>query len=851
MMASSFESLFMRATSDDGTFRSFPYQRRLAEAETLPTVLSVPTGAGKTAAVITAWLWRRRCNPHATPRRLVYTLPMRVLVEQTADVARAILRRLGVLYEGPPDPAVPGVRVATLMGGQVDEDWWLEPERETILVGTVDMLLSRALNRGYGLSRYRWPVDFGLLNSDALWVFDEVQLLGVSLYTGMQLQAMRRLLGTFGPTHTLWCSATVDPSALRTVDHPAPRPEEMLMLGDDDRDNELLRRRLTARKTLRRLASGKARRGGTRPPEAELARTILDAHRPGTRTLVVLNTVERAQRLYAEVKRLLEGRRSAPQAKLIHSRFRPPDRAALQRWLVSDIKEGEPGRIAVTTQVVEAGVDVSASTLFTELAPWFSLVQRLGRCNRYGEMAEGAQVFWIDLGEKEVMPYEPQALAEARRLLHDLEGADVSPQGLEGVQRAPARGDAPLVAHVLRKRDVLGLFDTTPDLSGQHLDVSRFIREGTDLDALVFWREWGEGNPPATLPAPSRDELCPVPVYEVRAFIEQPDRAAWLWDPLANSGTGGWLRARTAELRPGQIILLSSSDGGYSTEAGWFREARGPVQTIEAGPPTRSQPSQDAADDDRETTAPERWITLQDHTLHVVSEVEGMLRGLTDLKLGQAAEQALRTAAAYHDVGKAHPEFQSPIVTAAPNGERQRLSRCVWAKAPTLGQRSRRPFRHELASALAYLQTLSHEQFTDDWVHVVAFLIAGHHGKVRLAIRSLPGEKPPDAKGRRFAQGIWDEDRLPPVTIAGLVHLPPLVLKLSVMEMGLSLDGGFPTPSWSDRMLALRDAPQWGPFRLAFLEALLRAADVRASMREKASPNLADEGGASECLGLN
>src|SRR5690606_15022957 len=41
-------------------------------------------------------------------------------------------------------------------------------------------------------------------------------------------------------------------------------------------------------------------------------------------------------------------------------------------------------RIIVATQVVEAGVDISADALVTELAPWASLIQRLGRCARYG-----------------------------------------------------------------------------------------------------------------------------------------------------------------------------------------------------------------------------------------------------------------------------------------------------------------------------------------------------------------------------------------------------------------------------------------------------------------------------------
>ena len=69
------------------------------------------------------------------------------------------------------------------MGGDANDDWLLKPDSDCITIGTQDMLLSRALNRGYAMSRFRWPVAFGLLNSDVLWVFDEVQLMGVGLAT--------------------------------------------------------------------------------------------------------------------------------------------------------------------------------------------------------------------------------------------------------------------------------------------------------------------------------------------------------------------------------------------------------------------------------------------------------------------------------------------------------------------------------------------------------------------------------------------------------------------------------------------------------------------------------------------
>jgi CRISPR-associated endonuclease/helicase Cas3 len=76
-----FKEFFRKATEND----PYGYQVRLSECEELPELIRVPTGAGKTAAAALSWLWRRRFADEsireATPRRLVYCLPMRVLVE--------------------------------------------------------------------------------------------------------------------------------------------------------------------------------------------------------------------------------------------------------------------------------------------------------------------------------------------------------------------------------------------------------------------------------------------------------------------------------------------------------------------------------------------------------------------------------------------------------------------------------------------------------------------------------------------------------------------------------------------------------------------------------------------------
>ena len=173
------------------TYNPYPFQEQLAR-DNWPDVIKVETGMGKTAAVVLAWLFKRFQEDPDTPRRLVYCLPMRVLVEQTAENARLWINNLipAKMFsrKNPPSAYV-------LMGGEVDLDWDRFPENDFILIGTQDQLLSRALNRGYSMSRFRWPIQFGLLNNDCLWVMDEVQLMGSGLATTTQMHAFRNTMG--------------------------------------------------------------------------------------------------------------------------------------------------------------------------------------------------------------------------------------------------------------------------------------------------------------------------------------------------------------------------------------------------------------------------------------------------------------------------------------------------------------------------------------------------------------------------------------------------------------------------------------------------------------------------------
>ncbi len=772
----------------------FPYQVRLAQ-EGLPQLLRAPKGAGKTAAAVLGWLYRRQFHPdetirRGTPRRLVYCLPMRVLVEQTLEAIRGWLANLGLSEK---------VRVYQLMGGVLEEDWVRRPDQDAVLVGTMDMLLSRALNRGFAASRFRWPVEFGLLNNDCLWVLDEVQLMGNGLAASAQLAGLRRALGTAAPCPSLWMSATVEPSWVETVDHPGPVRTHQLT--DGDRNDPRLAPRLTAAKELRELG----RQGW---PE-DAVRTLLDLHRPRTLTLVICNTVRRARTLFEALRRA----RPEAEVRLLHSRFRPPDRRAAVEAAISS-RVPDAGRIVVATQVVEAGVDVSAATLVTELAPWGSLVQRLGRCNRFGELRQ-ASVRWVDLSCKEAAPYTSEELDEARRRLRDLEGASVSPQALETV----GPGRPPRTTHVLRRIDLLDLFDTEPDLAGNDVDVSRFIRDDADVDVEVLWREWDGDEPPRDLARPTREELCPVPAGEVAQFLKKRKASGFVWDHLERR----WRPVEQGELRPGMVVLLHATAGGYDPEVGWDPNARARVP--EAAAARELVGTEEGLPDDPPEETTGAWVPLKDHLRHCRGRVEDLLAAL-GLDLDAWVRDALLTAALWHDVGKAHWVFQKAIASHAPAP-----SDGLWAKAPAGGRpRYERPmFRHELASALALLAAPCEVHgLAPAALDLAAYLVAAHHGKVRMAIRSLPGEKVPDDPARRYARGVWDGDELGPVPLDGII-VPRVALDLSVMEAGRGPDG---RPSWVERTVRLRDALLLGPFRLGFLEALLRAADWAVSAEE-------------------
>ena len=785
-----FDEFFKAAT---GT-APYAYQCSFGTAPVFPDLLEAPTGSGKTATAVLGWLWRRR---HGTPeqraeagRRLVFCLPMRTLVEQTERAVRGWRTSLNLA----PDD----LGIHMLLGGAVDDDWEEHPDRDAILIGTQDQLLSRALMRGYAMSRYRWPVHFALLHNDCTWVMDEVQLMGVGASTAAQLQGFRERFGSAGSAKTVWMTATLSEGRLRTIDFRREFTRQPFFA-----DELVLQRRLHAKKTLTKASATSGKKGTLR----DLAAEIVAAHEPGTLTLVIVNRVARAQELYA----LLPRNASVEATALIHSRFRPGDRRRIQNAALDGTFRG----VLVATQAIEAGVDLSAKTLFTELAPWPSLVQRFGRLNREGKHDE-SRAIWIDLDTNDedlCLPYEASLLATARRRLDELQ--DVSPASLGGMPQDPEEPALP----VLRRKDLLELFDTEPDLAGHDIDVSRYIRATDDRDVQVAWRVLGDGPPADDAPELHRDELCSVPFYELAKLTKE--HKVWRFDGLREKWT------EIDRLFPGLAVVVDVSVGGYHGAIGFTRDkADVPLSLEKFGDPADSDPA------DQLTYGAADYVTLKQHAEDAVEEMRSLTSRVGRLVSTFAATDMLVDASRWHDVGKAHQAFQTMLTANLHTDDPRRIGG-PWAKSDRKhgGRNPRRFFRHELPSALVWLAA--------DKSDLGAFIIAAHHGKVRLSLRARPGEEPPPgADGEtRFAHGVHDGDVLPTVELgAGVVALEK-VLSLASMELG----GGGQGASWADRMLRLVD--EHGPFRLAYVEMLLRVADWRASQKRAPKKSPAEPGG--------
>jgi len=919
----SFKEFFKLATNG---FAPYGWQLQVA-VDGLPDVLPVPTGLGKTEVAL-AWAWRLLDDKKPEPLHLVVCLPMRSLVTQTVQRMQTYFDALKAKK-----PEI-DVAVHQLMGGAIEDEWVRQPDKPWVLVGTQDQLLSRALNRGYAMSRFEWPVHFGLLNNDCRWLIDEVQLMGPGLWTTSQLDWMRRKrFPSLKPCPTTWMSATVGTSFLSTTDRVRDDLDKPSV--EQDAFEGKLTTALNGDKGLRWWREAKRplawwqpeaaaqpptgggkKRGAAMSAAATavtpdaIAASVKAKHAAGTLSLVICNTVDMARAVFGALSTI-------DHKVLLTSRFRREDRARHEQRLIDfdaqrkagTLPKDDPGLICVSTQVIEAGVDISAHRLFTELAPWPSMLQRLGRLNRKGD-DQGAQA-WVwetpkEGGNKRVErigPYETTDIERAKKLVDaftPLSQNNAFSEAIAGLnaskQKEVTEALQPKPSPLPRALDVHGLFSTERDVHGGFTDVSAFVR-GTDpdLDVTVFWRDWSSDSPPrgddldGPLLEPAK-EGCPVSFLRVQKMLESSKSKAWLWDDEADR----WERVNHWDVRPGMLVMLKRDIGGYDTIEGWT----GDRSNVLADAPRAGR---GATLRDDTWTEVGYWSKLDDHLKDARRQAEKLCAALS---LTGDMQRAVVEASGLHDLGKAHPQWQAalpdrsgiphallaksprvvvadvrgdasavraefvklrPQAHALPDEARRRgredVVRLRWAIDDRLsdadvmslravagvrwaGHLQFRPgLRHEVASALAMWRKYSDSE-TKPYPALAVYLAATHHGKARTVMRSTTGEGN-DVFGVRSkpnllvvgddqwpldfsiakdgAEGRWEDDEF---VLTGPGWTGLVADLLGPWRPEEKSDAGA-VPEGEPRHL--------GPFALAYLEALVRIADWRASAQPSAS----------------
>lgn len=417
----------------DGAFeclsghRPFPWQRRLFRllcGGTIPSAVDVPTGLGKTA-VMACWLLAR-AQGSRLPRRLIYVVDRRVVVDQATQFAEAIRDGLDRL---PQVRSSLGLRtgrlpISTLRGRHADNQEWLEdPAATAIIVGTVDMIGSRLLFSGYGMSRKMWPNAAGLLGCDSLVVLDEAHLARPFERLLVAIRKKREVDEDRDPTsfpsrrsETSGCVRVPPPFCVLPLSATLSSPdvglppsqldgEDRFQLDDDDRSHEIVNARLTARKTLRvtDLAEGSNLDDALANAAWDLYLDESVAAQCPIRLLVYSNSRDVAEKVAIKLKARAKEESTTTKTILFTGGRRVFERQQAADELQECSLIGGTGTpptasvFLVATSAGEVGVDLDADHMVCDLVPWERMVQRLGRVNRRGTGAARVQV--IDAGK--------------------------------------------------------------------------------------------------------------------------------------------------------------------------------------------------------------------------------------------------------------------------------------------------------------------------------------------------------------------------------------------------------------------------------------------------------------------
>ncbi|WP_197059560.1 type I-U CRISPR-associated helicase/endonuclease Cas3 [Thermopetrobacter sp. TC1] len=866
----------------------------------LPDAVDIPTGLGKTA-VMALWLLALAAQIHETgtpklPRRLIYVVDRRAVVDQATTEAEKLRENLATapelawmrdafgLVEGEKLP------VSTLRGQLADNREWLaDPARPAIIVGTVDMIGSRLLFSGYGVSRRMRPYHAGLLGVDTLVLLDEAHL----------VPAFQRLLeaidpeqkGSASPWHTgtLWPETTVirplrvlPLSATQRDGGPSDR-KTIFTLTSETRTDAITQQRLQARKALelRAFEPGKKEDDALAEALMQAAQELLENEDGGLKPrhlLIYCDKRKVAEKLHDELhkewvrkSKLLEKDRLElfTGARRVFERTKAAANLKDLGFIAGkEAPEPEKPAILIATSAAEVGVDLDADDLICDLVPLERMIQRFGRVNRRGEQ-DDTRIIVLHPDPLPKKARHAEQLPAALEALRKLNG-DASPQALRDFatqeRELVRQASTPEPLHPPFPLAVVESWALTniTEHPGRP-DIQPWLRGWVEDDqpqAEILWRAflpWPEGDAPKEKEvnaffASARPHLLEVLETDVDSIAKMLVTRAKKW---SGEGLGILLLNRRNELekylsmeelkamKPADLkeliafrrVVAPAALGGLSESGLLASNAANPVKALDTieeetwqqavGFRVRKEsvdkvsgndwridyrfnPKPDSDEEEGgEKIIVEVWrgggeapllgdpaITrmkqkLRDHLNDVAQKAEELA---DKLNLPDNMREALILSARLHDLGKAHRIWQKAM-----NGNLED----PLAKSTGGNTRMLAGFRHEFASILDVTLPENIKRFTsgvhnelaselreqlnkhtEEERNLILHLVAAHHGFARPLMPDIDNTLPPSA--------------VKP-------HVQAIALRFAMLQK------------------------RFGPWGLAWLETLLRAADQRAS----------------------
>ncbi|MEM4496824.1 MAG: CRISPR-associated helicase Cas3' [Archaeoglobaceae archaeon] len=346
----------------------YDYQKEAMECilEGKSLIIRAPTGSGKTELALIPFIYAFN---ESLPPQLIYSLPTRTLVESIGERALKY-----ALYKK--------LQVAIHHGKKASSSLF----EEDIIITTIDQTVGAYLSTPLSMPK-KWGNIFVGGVASALTVFDEVHVLDPE--KGLQTSTAIAVQSTKLGFPSIIMSATLPDVFIKRIKERMNRNGSKKVECIDVKDESEIKSRKKRRVEL-----------FNRCNEFLDADKILKEIEDLKKIIVVVNTVERAQKLYFDLKK-----RVTFPVILLHSRFLEKDRKEKERILKEIFgKNGKGECIFISTQVLEVGMDISSPVVFSEIAPVDALIQRAGRCSRWGGNGE-FHVF--DVSKDSKNPYAP------------------------------------------------------------------------------------------------------------------------------------------------------------------------------------------------------------------------------------------------------------------------------------------------------------------------------------------------------------------------------------------------------------------------------------------------------------